>query len=302
MEPIKIEVVLDIEAFKAELNKFILELSDVNTKLGSILALLPKPVPTPEPVLPVPTPTPTPTPVLTPLLFSANMETGNANEWSGNYLMGSGNVLTNIVSAKKPQSGTHSIETVCNMGLNQMASTQYFEHNGVTNNNRDAIYSAWFWANESFDLAGNSPSFDNIMQWKAKMSHGLSHPVFYLGFNVRGGKGTKGSNYLELRHAMEHFVGNSYNVPEIVQVNVPIQKWFELKVRYIQATTNTGRVMVELDNVLIYDVNNVLTRPPRDKAGNTITDMMWACCNYGMGHIPASRTLFIDSSSIRLPN
>jgi hypothetical protein len=234
-------------------------------------------------------------------LFSANMDAGNANQWSGNFLMGVANVIINQVSTERPQAGTHSIKTVCNMGINQLASTQYFEYEGATRNNSDAIYTCWYWANESFDMS--AVSWDLLMQWKAKYSTNISYPVFTLGFNVRGGKGSGGPNYIELRHTMEWFGGSSYNIPQLNQVNVPIQQWFKLQVRYIQSTNNTGRVIVELDDVLIYDVNNVLTKPLVNSAGGgSYVDIMWACCNYGQGHIPASRTLFIDSATINLPS
>jgi hypothetical protein len=234
-------------------------------------------------------------------LFSANMDAGNANQWSGNFLMSAANVIINQVSTERPQAGTHSIKTVCNMGINQLASTQYFEYEGATRNNSDAIYTCWYWANESFDMSG--ASWDNIMQWKTKYSTNRSYPVFTLGFNVRGGKGSGGPNYIELRHAMEWFGGTSYNVPEINQVNVPIQQWFKLQARYIQATNNTGRVIVELNDVVIYDINNVLTKPLTNSVpnGGSYVEIMWSCNNYGQGHVPASRTLFMDSASINLP-
>jgi len=232
-------------------------------------------------------------------LWFANLDTGNANQFSGNYLMGVPNVLVNQVSTERPHLGTHSIKTVINAGLGQMGSTQYYEHAGATRNNVDAIYTCWFWANERIDMGG--ASWDNIMQWKVKYSTNISYPIFTIGFNVRGGKGSGGPNFLELRHGMEHFGGSSYNVPQLNQINVPIQQWFKVQARYIQATNNTGRVIVELDGVLIYDVNNVLTKPlTNTKSGGTFNDIMWSVNNYGQGFIPAIRTLFIDSASIHL--
>lgn len=239
------------------------------------------------------------------LLWTGDMETGDISQWNtsgGNYIMNPGNVLINEVSTENPHSGVYSIKTQVTAGTSQMASTQYFRHSpeGEPNVNPDAIYTCWYHISNGFDMVGIS--WHNIMQWKAKYSNDISYPIFTTGFNVRGGKGSGGPNYLELRYAREHFPlgGGSYNIPELVEVNVPINEWFKVQVRYIQSVTTNGRVILWLNDQRIYDVSGIVTKPLTNNNGDIFSEMSWSCNNYAQGLNPAISTLFIDDASINL--
>ena len=236
------------------------------------------------------------------MIWSANHEKGNKSEWSGNYPRGE--VKINEVSKENPHSGEYSIKMTNSTGEKVMASNQYFDHFEVTGANvtEDGIYECWFYCNESFDLSPSNPSWDNLMQWMVKNTDGIGHPVFTIGFGVRGIKGQGGKNFLELRNAKEHFENTpSINIPELVKVDVPIKKWFRIRARYIQSATN-GRVVVWQDDTKIYDVSNVITRPENDISGKAIKTLQWSCNSYNGGILSDTNTVtrFIDDAAIYL--
>jgi len=240
------------------------------------------------------------------LLWKGTAETGNLSEWSpdgGNFKMNANRVLFSNASRDRAKSGSFSYKLTNDAG-NNVASTQLFRFSQA-NNNKDAIYTAWFFIPQKVDFHGIS--LYNMMQWKARNTSTRSHPVFAITLGVLGGKGSRGDNFLELRNTAEWFPGgSSFNYAPMSRLPIPIGKWFKIEARYVHGSNGNGRIMVwqgdlEGNDTLIYDVRGVTTRPLKDRAGLSTIELSWSVNNYGARTIPAVTTVYIDDASIHLP-
>jgi len=240
------------------------------------------------------------------LLWNATAETGNLSEWSpngGNYKMNANRVLFSNASRDRAKSGSFSYKLTIDAG-SDMASTQFFRFN-QPNNNKDAIYTAWYFIPQKVDFYG--VSWHNIMQWKARNTNSRSHPVFTIGLGVLGGKGSRGDNFIELRNTGEWFPGgSSFNYTPLSRLPIPIGKWFKIEARYVHGSSGNGRIMVwqgdlEGNDTLIYDVRGITTYPLKDRGGLSLIELSWSVNNYGARTIPAVTTIYIDDASIHLP-
>ncbi len=242
------------------------------------------------------------------LLWRGTAETGNLSEWTpngGNYQMNSNRVLFSNASKERAKSGSFSYKLTVDAGTD-MASTQLFRYsiNGEPNSNKDAIYTAWFFLPQKVDFHG--VSWHNMMQWKVKTS-AKSHPVLTIGLGVLGGKGSGGDNFIQLRNTGEWFPGgSSFNYEPINKLTIPIGKWFKIEARYIHGANSNGKIMVWQgdmggNDILLYEINNVTTYPPKDRNGLSTEQLSWSVNNYTARTIPAVTTIYIDDASIHLP-
>ncbi len=71
---------------------------------------------------------------------------------------------------------------------------------------------------------------------------------------------------------------------------VPIEAWFQIEVLYRSRTDETGRLLVWIDDRLVYDLEN------RRTAGSG--DLLWSPCSVGLDVQPMPREVYIDDAAI----
>jgi hypothetical protein len=73
---------------------------------------------------------------------------------------------------------------------------------------------------------------------------------------------------------------------------VPVETWFQLEVFYSPRTDETGRLMVWLDDRLVYDLE--------DRRTTGSNDVLWTPCNIGEDIQPSPPELYLDDAAISL--
>jgi hypothetical protein len=71
---------------------------------------------------------------------------------------------------------------------------------------------------------------------------------------------------------------------------VPTQVWFHLEVLFRARTDETGRVLVWLDDRLVYDLENRRTAGSRD--------LLWSPCSVGEDVTPSPKVIYVDDAAI----
>jgi hypothetical protein len=71
---------------------------------------------------------------------------------------------------------------------------------------------------------------------------------------------------------------------------VPTQAWFQLEVLFRSRTDDSGRLLVWLDDRLVYDLEN------RRTAGSN--DLLWSPCSVGEDVQPSPKELYVDDAAI----
>lgn len=71
---------------------------------------------------------------------------------------------------------------------------------------------------------------------------------------------------------------------------VPTQTWFHLEVLFRARTDETGRLLVWLDDRLVYDLEN------RRTAGSS--DVLWSPCSVGEDVSPSPKVIYVDDAAI----
>jgi hypothetical protein len=239
-------------------------------------------------------------------LWFAGAETGDLSEWDGTTQMNSNNTLFFGTSTDASISGKRSFKIQVDAG-GKMASSQMFiwSPNNVIMQNTEIIQTAWYYIPQKIDFYG--VSWHNIWQWKGRTtncngSNCMSRPIFTMGLNVRGGKGSGGENFIQLRNTREHWGNNaSFNYSQINTINIPLDRFFKITVRFKRGRNNDGEIHVWQDDVKIYEVLNVTTFPLNHIDGWDVTQVSWSLNNYTQNTTPAITTVYIDDASIHLP-
>jgi len=73
---------------------------------------------------------------------------------------------------------------------------------------------------------------------------------------------------------------------------VPIETWFQIEVFYSPRSDETGRILVWLDDRLVYDLE--------DRRTTGSDDVIWNPCNIGQDIQPAPPVLYLDDAAISL--
>ena len=71
---------------------------------------------------------------------------------------------------------------------------------------------------------------------------------------------------------------------------VPTETWFHLEVLFRARTDETGRLLVWLDDRLVYDLEN------RRTAGSS--DLLWSPCSVGKDVTPSPKVIYVDDAAI----
>lgn len=236
-------------------------------------------------------------------VWFAGAETGNFSEWDWTGSMDPQNTVFFGTTTERARSGNRSFKIEVNAGDGRRASNMMFltSDNNVLMRHEELIYTIWLFIPQrvQFSSSNGSP-WHNIMQFKMRDEFNRGDPIFTIGFDPWA---NNRPNYFQLRNTGEWFPnGSSFNYTPIQEIPIPIGQWFKLQVRYKRASNATGRITVWQNDVLIYDINNVVTYPATNRRGARAGRLEWSVNNYARNTIPSITTIFVDDASIHLPD
>lgn len=236
-------------------------------------------------------------------VWFAGAETGNFSEWDWTGTMDPQNTVFFGTTTERARSGNRSFKIEVNAGDGRRASNMMFltSDNNVLMRHDDLIYTIWLFIPQRVQFSNtNGSPWHNIMQFKMRDELDRGDPVFTLGFDPWA---NNRPNYFQLRNTGEWFPGgSSFNYTPIQEIPIPIGQWFKLQVRYKRSSGLSGRITVWQNDVLIYDVDNVITYPSTNNRGAKAKRLEWSVNNYARNTIPSITTVFIDDASIHLPD
>ena len=145
-------------------------------------------------------------------------------------------------------------------------------------------YSAWYYVPQVFSTPAN---WWIIWQWKVKpglVYTATSDPYYIINLlNVSG--------HMELR--LENWYTKARPAP-LANATVPIGQWFQIETLYDAQGDGTGQVQVWLNNVLLWNLQNV----PTKHAGTR--EVHWGIANYSDQVSPSPTTIYVDDVAIGL--
>jgi CARDB/Polysaccharide lyase len=234
-------------------------------------------------------PAPPPLPPSSRVLWSAGFETGDKSEWykpgigesgDGGGEFNSGTTVSQVVT--NPIHSGHyalkaTITTPSTAGVRLFRWDEPRAHAAL-------YYSAWYYVPQVYMPDPNN-NWWIIWQWKVSPGIYYSSDPYYI---IELLKRSDGTMYLQL--------GNWYTKVRsapLVTKNIPIDQWFHIEVFYDCQVSNTGRVTVWQDGVLLWDLQNVPTR-------NANSTCEWSIANYSDQVSPSPTTIYVDDVAISL--
>ncbi len=187
---------------------------------------------------------PNPPPPEGPVTWSADTETGDVSEWSVGqsgaavFNTGTGSITATTDVA---HSGRYSLKMSISdaNGRTQAARILRWHDTPV-----EGYYSVWF----DFPRSYQPAQWWNVLQFKSVGSTNV--PVWVLNVGNRG----DGSMYFYLWDALTR---TSYS--PLHRVDIPIQRWTQVRAYFRRSTDKTGRITIWQDGVLLFDVDQVQT-------------------------------------------
>ncbi|CAN0388031.1 unnamed protein product, partial [Scytosiphon promiscuus] len=218
-------------------------------------------------------------------IFTDVFEAGRA-PWgvNGEYNAGGAtNALSTIQTDAHALSGTHVLRMRSDdTTTGSISQTNNFRYKTFTAND-DVVIEFSMKLPQIIDLENNFNTFNNIWQVKGVDNNPFRNdPLWTIGLECRGGRGTGGANYLTLNYLGQFWP--EYGIPqfkvtEIGTTNIEIDVWHKITIRYKRGNGD-GEIQVYQNNVLTHTISDVITNPD-DLVPKTLTSVN----NYGEGRV-----------------
>jgi hypothetical protein len=237
------------------------------------------------------------------IVWSANMETGNLNQWlTGGVSQASwdsGDCIrpANGVSTEQAHSGIYSMKMTADTTTRESGCRQFRSPESKTGNTY--YYSAWLYV----PVFTRASSYWNVFQFKS--DHCSTEEPFWVVDLLS--RSTSGPMYLRLRYKGGNeevggpFAGNPAGTKYYTQTikDVPVGQWTHLEAYLVQSGAYGGHITFWQDGVQIWDMANVNTKYPANFAGcSAAGDERWSINNYSDGLNPVVATLFWDDAAV----
>lgn len=212
-----------------------------------------------------------------PVLWAADMETGDLSQWDANNGGGEYNSgkASSSASGDVARSGSWSAKMTITTPSSPTSGVRLFRW-GESRSNPALYYSAWFYFPRRYD----APEWWNIWQWKTSTSS-ANDPYFLLDVGNR----PDGSMYIYLYDWVKRVAYQQ------TAKNIPEGQWTHIEGYYRCASDNTGQVTIWQDGVQLLDVANVQTR----YSGG---DCQWSIDNYSSSLDPSPAIIYADDAAI----
>ena len=216
------------------------------------------------------------------VLWATDHESGGLGDW---YADGGGGLLTDSANSTVTpadtvaHSGRYSLKFV-DLAMSDTEGPAIYRE---LQSPPDAYYSAWYYLPRLYQ----TNSQWTIQKFRSRsdsdpeaISHG--HDL-----NLRTLPGGQVVLYV-FSHDPAYLQAPLANPPAFV----PVETWFQLEVFYSPRTDETGRILVWLDDRLVYDLE--------DRRTTGSDDVLWTPCSIGEDVQPSPPELYLDDASISL--
>jgi hypothetical protein len=143
----------------------------------------------------------------------------------------------------------------------------------------DLYYSVWYYFPKQYSATAG---WWNVFQWKSKTST-ANDPFFLLDALNRNGK-----SFLSL---FEWQPNRRRRYSQLVNVDIPIGRWFQVEAFYKSRGDSTGQVIIWQDGIKLFDVSGVQTRFSNG-------DTQWSVNNYSDQVTPSPTVIYIDDAVV----
>jgi hypothetical protein len=166
---------------------------------------------------------------------------------------------------------------------------------------RDTTQRVWLFIPRAYRLTGNPVNghFWDIAQFKSRSEDGQHNdPLWFL--NVTNSRNRLGlqliwwDNTLEGPHTNEF----GYRVIGKRGAQLPVGRWFQLRLRLRQSSEFDGILQVWIDARRVYNLRNVRTSYRNCTVNSWCADTAWSVNNYSDGLAPAPAVVYADDVSI----
>ncbi|MDI3340766.1 MAG: heparin lyase I family protein [Sphaerobacter sp.] len=218
-------------------------------------------------------PTTTPIPP-SPVLWSANLESGDLSDWEQDGCGGLFNTRdgTAAVTNKVAHSGRYALQLTVNADDGKDHATRLMRWCEPSDLDQ-AYFSAWYYFPERVSV---DAGWWNIFQFKSRTEED-NDPWWILNVGNR----EDGTMYVYLRDWIHE---RSYDQ---FAKNLPVGQWVHLEVFLRKADDQTGQVTVWQDGTLLFDVTGVQT----NYDGGRVS---WGINSYSSGLSPSPTVIYVD--------
>lgn len=228
-----------------------------------------------------------------PVLWSADMETGDLSQW-GLSLPGTGGspggaiensgIASAVASTDFAHSGRYSAKLTITTPNTPASGARLFRW-AEPQAYPQLYYSVWYYFPQSYTPA----LFWNVLQWKSKhVVSGVAaiDPFFTLEVTTT----SSGEMFFYLG---DDNTQTTYQQTAQNAVPVPVGRWFNVQAFYQCDGSGAGRVTIWQDATQLWDIQNVNTRYADG-------DCQWSVNNYSSGLTPATATIYVDDAAISM--
>lgn len=225
------------------------------------------------------------------IVWQADMETGNLNQWTAGNARGgsydSGNCLrpSGGVTTEAAHSGRYAMKMTADTSAGQSGCRQFRQEESALGGTY--FYSAWMMIPKQINVV----NFWNIFQFKSAVGdtneafwvveaqnrpNGALHPILRYKGLVAGPTAGEGSGVKYYDQALKDF---------------PIGRWFQLEVFLRQSDRYDGQITVWQDGVKLWDFDNVRTKYDGG-------DNRWSVNSYSDAVDGNLATIYVDDATI----
>jgi len=213
------------------------------------------------------------------LIWATDHESGEPDDWTadGQGGLDSDSTMGTVEVADGPaHSGKYSLKLTGLAMSDTVGPGVYRELQAPP----DAYYSAWYYLPGPYQ----TNSQWTIQKFLSRLDSGIKQGH---DLNLRTLPGGQVVLYL-FSHDPAYLQAPLADPPAFV----PVETWFQIEVLYSPRTDETGRLLVWLDDRLVYDLED------RRTAGSN--DVLWNPCNVGEDVQPSPPILYLDDAAISL--
>lgn len=216
------------------------------------------------------------------VLWATDHESGELDDW---YADGKGGLLGDspespVVIAEGPaHSGRYSLE-LTDLAMSDSDGPGIYRE---LQSPPDAYYSAWYYLPRLYQ----TNSQWTIQKFRSRLDSDPSAISHGHDLNLRTLPGGQVVLYV-FSHDPAYLQAPLSDPPAFV----PVETWFHVEVFFRARTDETGKLLVWLDDRLVYDLE--------DRRTTGSDDVLWNPCNIGEDIQPAPPVLYLDDAAISL--
>ncbi|MEI9940934.1 MAG: hypothetical protein WDO69_27265 [Pseudomonadota bacterium] len=215
------------------------------------------------------------------VMWATDHESGERDDWyadgRGGLLLDSANSTVEIADGPA-HSGRYSLE-LTDLAMSDTDGPGIYRE---LQSPPDAYYSAWYYLPRLYQ----TNSQWTIQKFRSRLDSD-STPSHGHDLNLRTLPGGQVVLYV-FSHDPAYLQAPLAEPPAFV----PVETWFQIEVFYRPRTDETGKILIWLDDRLVYDLE--------DRRTTGSDDVLWTPCNIGEDVQPSPPQLYLDDAAISL--